>query len=215
MAIEPHSNTSKLLEKLSELLADGANINHEELKGLLGGEPAGHYHLTSGEVEKLAKLITLLFPDGDETYPEIDHEKLKNLKGGNSGGHYHLTDEELRQLTRLCGELFDSTGRTLQISHEDDLVDLLGGASSGHYHLTRAQLTKLENLPATPIGTTVEVINNLTSVSTTAALSAYQGRVLDGKISGKLDATAVNSESWTFTLEDNSTVTKKVMLSAV
>ena len=260
MAIEPHSNTSKLMEKLSELLAEGADLNHEELKGLLGGEdnkhyhlkeaelqkllklltvllPNGdeeypkvdheklsnllggkaneHYHLTNDELQKLVKLLAVLLPDGDETYPEIDHEKLNNLKGGNRSGHYHLTEDELAQLTRLLGTLFDGTGTNVHISHEDDLADLLGGAASGHYHLTRAQLTKLENLSETPTGTAVEVINNLTSTSVTAALSANQGRVLNSKINNKLDATAVNSESWTFTLEDNSTVTKKVMLSAV
>lgn len=48
------------------------------------------------------------------------------------------------------------------------------------------------------------VINNLTSDSTTDALSAAQGVEIKRLID------AISTESWTFTLEDGTTVTKAV-----
>ena len=92
--------------------------NHEELEGLLGGNQAGHFHLTQEQY------ISLL--NG------TSHEELKGLLGGNQSGHYHLTQEQYISL--LNG-----------ISHEA-LKNLLGGTANNHYHLTQAQLNKLENI---------------------------------------------------------------------
>ena len=55
--------------------------------------------------------------------------------------------------------------------------------------------------------TSVAVINSLTSTSTTNALSAAQGKALNDKVKN------YRTESWTFTLEDGSTVPKTVVLS--
>ena len=55
-------------------------------------------------------------------------------------------------------------------------------------------------------GSNIQIINNLTSTSTTDALSANQGRVLKNLLN------SLKNESWTFTLEDGSTVTKSVVL---
>ena len=57
--------------------------------------------------------------------------------------------------------------------------------------------------------TAVSIVNNLTSTSTTAALSAAQGKALNDT---KLNSSAVTSETWTFTLSSGSTVTKKVAI---
>ena len=55
--------------------------------------------------------------------------------------------------------------------------------------------------------TSVAVINSLNSTSTTNALSAAQGKALNDKVKN------YSTESWTFTLEDGSTVPKTVVLS--
>ena len=101
MAIEPHASSSKLMDKLTELLDRVEDLNHEELEGLLGGNASGHYHLTNEELQKLAKLLLLLYPNGSETYPIVDHEKLSNLLGGASAGHYHLTSAQLTKLNNM------------------------------------------------------------------------------------------------------------------
>ncbi|MBR1603195.1 MAG: hypothetical protein IJ667_07135 [Synergistaceae bacterium] len=60
--------------------------------------------------------------------------------------------------------------------------------------------------------TAVSIVNNLTSTSTTAALSAAQGKELKTQVDTKLNSSAVTSETWTFTLSSGSTVTKKVAI---
>ena len=75
---------------------------------------------------------------------------------------------------------------------------------------TTTQLTDLQTTLTTQINNSkISVVNNLTSTSASSALSAYQGKVLNDS---KLAASKVSEESWTFTLEDGSTVTKKVCL---
>ena len=70
-------------------------------------------------------------------------------------------------------------------------------------------LTTLEtNLTQKINDNKVTVVNNLTSTSTTYALSANQGKVLNDKVKN------YSTESWTFTLSTGSTVTKKVVLSS-
>ena len=67
-------------------------------------------------------------------------------------------------------------------------------------------------------GVSPTVVNSLTDTSTTKALSAYQGYLLNNKINNI--TTKVNNvntlsvESWTFTLTSGGTVTKKVVLSS-
>lgn len=52
-----------------------------------------------------------------------------------------------------------------------------------------------------------DVVNDLTTGGTDKALSAEQGKLLNNN---KLNSNRVKDETWTFTLEDDSTVTKKV-----
>ena len=66
-----------------------------------------------------------------------------------------------------------------------------------------------------------EVIDDLTIGGHYDALSAEQGKILLGLVNGKADQTAldelingISDETWTFTLEDESTVTKKVVISS-
>ena len=65
------------------------DINHEWLGNLLGGNAAGHYHLTQEERKKLQDM---------PIESKINHEAISNLLGGNSSGHYHLTKEERDKL---------------------------------------------------------------------------------------------------------------------
>ena len=158
MAIEPHSNNKLLQDLLDKLNGQNGIENHEQLKGLLGGDASGHFHLTSAQLQLLSSL------SGGS-----NHETLSGLLGGNSSGHFHLTQEELEKLSDYPD--FDD------INHEH-LQGLLGGNSYGHYHLTVDLLNKLINLPVDGGG---------------------------GGIGSK-------TENWTFTLDDNSTVTKTVVL---
>ena len=52
-----------------------------------------------------------------------------------------------------------------------------------------------------------DVVNDLTTGGEDKALSAEQGKLLNNN---KLNSNRVKDETWTFTLEDDSTVTKKV-----
>ena len=52
-----------------------------------------------------------------------------------------------------------------------------------------------------------DVVNDLTTGGADKALSAEQGKLLNNN---KLNSNRVKDETWTFTLEDDSTVTKKV-----
>ena len=54
-----------------------------------------------------------------------------------------------------------------------------------------------------------DVVNNLTAGGADKALSAEQGKLLNNN---KLASSSVKKEMWTFTLEDDSTVTKEVTL---
>ena len=50
-----------------------AEIPHELLDKLLGGTDDGHYHLTEDELQKLLKLLAVLFPDGatEPKFPSV------------------------------------------------------------------------------------------------------------------------------------------------
>ena len=72
-------------------------------------------------------------------------------------------------------------------------------------------LTTLQTTLTTQINNSkVAVVPNLISTSATSALSASMGKKLNDE---KLAKTEITTESWTFTLEDGSKVTKKVTLS--
>ena len=161
MAIEPHSNNKLLQELLDKLDGQNSIENHEQLKGLLGGDASGHFHVTASQLQLLNNVAT----GGN------NHEGLSGLLGGNASGHFHLSQDELNKLSGYPN--FSS------LNHES-LQGLLGGNSFGHYHLTVDLLNKLINLPANGGG-------GGSGIGTT-------------------------SESWTFTLEDGSTVAKQVVL---
>ena len=66
MAIEPHGSGKKeILDKIEDLIGKLNNIDHEQLKNLLGGDNSGHYHLTGEELDELQQLII------DKYAPEI------------------------------------------------------------------------------------------------------------------------------------------------
>ncbi len=220
MAIEPHnskSNTAELLEKLTELINGLDNIDHETLRNLLGGIENEHYHLTDDEYQKLKKIISKLFSSGSsevviDVETVTDHEQLTNLKGGNKDGHYHLTNEELQKIIKLLGLLVPTLEAEYPTINHEKLNNLLGGTNAGHYHLTKDQLDWLILLASQLLDSTkrhleVSHENDLTDLLGGASTGHWHlTRAQLTKIEG------MSGEEWTFTLEDNSTVTKKVAL---
>ena len=120
-----------------------SDIPHEQLGGLLGGDEAGHYHLTESEAEKLKD-----YPKYSELNTELKHQELPDLQGGSEGEHYHLTLEQLQKLISLV-QTFIPSGSDNVVVPEDDhekLKNLLGGNEDDHYHLTGDELYKLQQL---------------------------------------------------------------------
>ena len=196
--------TAEQLQQLNNLLS-GSN-NHEALSGLLGGDASGHHHLTLNELNRLKG-----YPD----FTSLNHEALQGLLGGNSNGHYHLTVDLLNKLINLPAD-GGGSGGTVSISvgsvttgapGTNATVTNSGTSTNAVFDFVIPRGDKgATGSPGT--GTSVDVINNLTSTRTDAALSAYQGKLLNDKIN------KYYTEDWTFTLESGSTVTKKVVLSS-
>ncbi len=227
-----HDKLSKIIEAIiSEDSAD-VEINHEKLAGLLGGsETGGHYHLTEALLERLRTLqprhiewlefisSTLKISaqvNKEDGYPVIDHRKLDHLEGGDasSGKYYHLTNDELKKLQRLINFAFEDSDVVI-IPHSD-LKNVLP-YSSYQYHLNESQYNTLKDWinngrPSTGSEANISIIDSVdgNAVTHTDALSAYQGYFLNyWKVRFVED---IDEESWTFTLEDGSTVTKNVAL---
>ena len=57
-----------------------------------------------------------------------------------------------------------------------------------------------------------EVVNNLISGGSNNVLSAEQGKILKTLVDNKMDANAISPETWIFTLDDGTTIAKKVGL---
>ena len=114
-----------------------------------------------------------------------------------------------------------STTAALSAAQGKMLKDLIDGIPSGTTSygtatqssnglMSAADKKKLDGIATG--ATAVSIVNNLTSTSTTAALSAAQGKELKTQVDTKLNSSAVTSETWTFTLSSGSTVTKKVAI---
>ena len=71
--------------------------------------------------------------------------------------------------------------------------------------LSNTVTNNYNSLSSTIISSKVSVVNALNSSDTKSALSANMGKRLNDMLS--------NTEEWTFTLENGSTVTKKVIVS--
>ena len=201
------------------------DIDHEQLKNLLGGSDDGHYHLTIEEKNKLQS-----YPADDDIMGSInsDHEKLTNLMGGNASGHYHLTNDEKTKLLMIISALINGSTGNLNINHET-LQNLLGGTNNGHYHLTQQELSKLQNYPdygvlATKLNSDHEQLTNLLGGNTNGHyhLSNDEKSNLLKIISTLIDTSSgavkipsdvenkLTRETWTFVLEDDSTYTRDV-----
>jgi hypothetical protein len=240
MAIEPHSNSKLLQELLDKLNEQSGNSNHEELQGLLGGDASGHFHLTAEQLLALDNIISgannhenlsgLLGGDNSGhfhlklsefnkllNYPEfhnLNHETLQGLLGGNSSGHYHLTVDLLNKLINLPasgGGGGGGSGATIQIgtvttgaAGSNASVTNSGTPTNAVFNFVIPRGDKGE----AGAGSNIDIVNNLNSSRTDAALSAYQGKLLNDKIKN------FYSEDWTFTLDNGSTVTQKVVLSS-
>ena len=189
-------------------------IDHEKLNNLLGGNKNGHYHLT---LELLNKLVNV---------PAEGATGAKGEKGdkGDKGDPFTYGDFTAEQLAALKGDKGDSgTAATITIgtvttgaAGTSASVTNVGTSTNARLNFVIPKGDKGETGAQGPAGgsggSNITVENTLTSTSTTNALSAYQGNVLNQKINNKIDASSLTGESWTFTLEDGSTVVKKVAL---
>ena len=194
--------TAEQLQQLNNLLSGGHN--HEALSGLLGGDASGHHHLTLDELNRIK---------GYPNFNSLNHEALQGLLGGNSNGHYHLTVDLLNKLINLpvdgggggSGTVSISVGSVTTGAPGSNASVTNSGTSTNavfDFVIPRGDKGEAGN------GATIDIINNLSSTRTDAALSAYQGKLLNDKIN------KYYTEDWTFTLESGSTVTKKVVLSS-
>ena len=99
------------------------------------------------------------------------------------------------------------------------VYNALDGNGTGYYTraLSAYQGYVLNGKIAQVSGNIPTVYNGLdkTTYQSTVALSAYQGKVLLDKINAvdqKIGNTKLNTETWTFTLANGTTVTKKVAI---
>ena len=239
MAIEPHHNSKLLQELLDKLAEQSGNSNHESLSGLLGGNASGHYHMTAEQLQQLQNLLAgsnnhealsgLLGGDasghhhltlselnklsGYPLFSALNHENLQGLLGGNSNGHYHLTVDLLNKLINLPVDGGGGGSGTVSISVGSVTTGAPGSNASVTNSGTSTNAVFDFVIPRGDKGdqgndATIDIINNLSTTRTDAALSANMGKELNDKIKNYY------SESWTFTLEDGSTATKKVVLSS-
>ena len=79
------------------LPVDEANLDHEKLQNLLGGDANGHFHLTQDELLKVAS-----YP----AFSQIKHELLPDLMGGKVGEHFHLDSNQFKKLDILISTFF-------------------------------------------------------------------------------------------------------------
>ena len=95
---------------MSEIDRDMAAIeasqkpDHEELKGLQGGDEGQHYHLTVAEYDKFSD-----YPDYEVLQSFQKHNNLIDIQGGsdNDGGYYiHLSDTEYDRLQKVFSILY-------------------------------------------------------------------------------------------------------------
>ena len=201
--------TAAMLDKINNL-PNSITQNHEGLSGLLGGNSSGHYHLSLDEVNKL---------DDYPVFNQLNHEQLQGLLGGNASGHYHLTDDLLDKLINMPDDGApgsDGLAATIQIgtvttgeAGSDASVTNSGTSTNAIFDFVIPRGDKGDKGDKGE-GSSVDIINNLTSNRTDAALSAYQGKVLNDKINNKMDSSTISFESWTFTLDDGNTITKSV-----
>lgn len=209
MAIEPYnSSLKKVLQNLQELISKLENVDHEQLNNLLGGETTGHYHLT---LELLNKLVNVPATGvkgekGDKgdpfTYEDFTAGQLASLKGDKGDKGEAATIEIGTVTTGAAGTSASVTNSGTTTHAIFDFVIPRGDKGE----------TGAQGASGSSSGSNITVENTLSSTSTTNALSAYQGNVLNQKIEEKLAASALTGENWTFTLEDGSTVVKKVAL---
>lgn len=243
MAIEPHNNNKALQDLLEKLnTSSGGNSNHETLLGLLGGDASGHFHITAAQLTKLNALpdngnsnheylqgllggnssghyhMTKEELNKLSAYPEysnLNHERLQGLLGGNSAGHYHLTVDLLNKLINLPADGGGGgSAATIQIGTVTTgaagsfaSVTNSGTSTNAIFNFVIPRGDKGDKGDSGS-GSSTTIIDNLTSTRSDAALSANMGRELNSKINNYY------IESWTFTLDDNTTVTKKVVLSS-
>lgn len=109
---------------------DESNLDHEKLKGLLGGDNNGHFHLTQDELLKVAS-----YPP----FSDIKHEILPDLMGGKDGEHFHLDYNELIKLRIMIAAFFPDGSNNIIIKpvtpdnpdNPPDEFDPYGGLPSG------------------------------------------------------------------------------------
>ena len=197
-----------------------------------------YYHLTNDELKRLQRLIDFAFEEGSAVI--INHADLRDIKPYSSY-QYHLNENQYNTLKDWINNGLPSTdggsGATVSIGTVttgaagtsasvtnsgtstnavfDFVIPKGDTGATGPQGPKGDKGDKGDTGPQGPkgdpgSGSSVNVINSVSSTSTTDALSAYQGYFLNyWKVRFVED---IDEESWTFTLEDGSTVTKNVAL---
>ena len=109
----------------------------------------------------------------------------------------------------------NTVGKELQslasdiLSLAEDIHNLSGdiGTLSNLNTENKQDLVAAINEVLTSTGSTIAVVNNLISNSTTDALSAYQGKILKGLVDGKVAGIKVQGESSVLPMDSNGIVT--------
>lgn len=73
------------------LKRSGAEIDHETLEGLLGGDETGHYHLTKAELDAFLELISEKYP------PEIEAGQVIEIIASEEMTAYEIKGRDVRQ----------------------------------------------------------------------------------------------------------------------
>ena len=169
----------------------------------------GSENALSAEQGKVLKgLIDDVASKGITVRDDFTHAESDTALSAGRGKVLYETKAEKTALTTLqttLTNLINQRATTTQLTNlQTTLTNLINQKAD------KTELTTLQTTLTTQINNSkVSVVNNLTSTSASSALSAYQGKVLNDS---KLATSKVSEESWTFTLEDGSTVTKKVCL---
>ena len=173
MAIEPHPSLKKLSEQIAEVIggAGGGTSNHENLNNLLGGNNSGHYHLTSGERDKLLNIPAEGVKGEKGDKGEAATIEIGTVTTGAAGTQAKVVNVGTLSAARLNftiprgdkgerGDAGDSSGEG--ISDHEQLNNLLGGSANNHYHLTLAERNKLTNYKSESWTFTLENGNTVT-----------------------------------------------------
>ena len=195
MAIVPHSSMNKLAEQIADLISDISpeTLNHEELNNLLGGNASGHYHLTN---ELLTKL---------QNVPESGIVGEKGEKGdkGDKGDPGQAATIEIGTVTT------GAAGTSAKVVN-------VGTSQAARLNFTIPRGDKGERGDSGDSGgegiTDHEQLSNLLGGSANNHYHLRSSELQKLQNIPAMLTSGVGYEDWVFTLENGSTLTRRVVL---